>query len=116
MHDMINYPENLPFLEIGWNYTPGDNILRSTPERGPAKTRRKTTAKVNTYSGAMTLTSSQLDVFIAFAENTLRDCTLPFLYPDWIADTASFMRITGYVIKQQTERLYEVSLELEVLP
>lgn len=116
MANIINWPEGLPFLDMGWNYKPGDNILRSSMERGPVKTRRKTTAKTDGYTGSMDLTSPQLDIFINFVENTLRDCSLHFLYPNWIKDTASFMRIRSYSIQQKSQVLYSVSLELEVLP
>lgn len=96
--------------------TPSDNVLRSQPERGPAKTRRKTTAKTKGYSGSITLTSSELDTFVEFVETEIMDCALPFFYPDYTSNTERLCRITSYTISQDEGRLFSVSIELEVLP
>ena len=112
----ISWPEKLPYLNTGWSMTPSDNILRSQPERGPAKTRRKTTAKTKNFSGSIYLSSAELDIFLEFAETTLKDCSLSFLFPDYTSDGAASVRITGYSITQESKDGYEVSIELEVLP
>ena len=112
----IKWPEGLPYLMTGWSMTPGDNVLRSQPERGPAKTRRKTTAKTKSYSGSLLLTESELDTFLSFAENTLKDCTLEFTFPDYAADKEGRVRILSYSVQHENHGLYAVSIEMEVLP
>lgn len=112
----ITWPEALPYLLTGWSMTPSDNILRSQPERGPAKTRRKTTAKTKNYSGSLYLSSSELDTFLEFVEDTLRDGSLSFLFPDYMTNGFASARITGYTVNHDGRNGYEVSIELEVLP
>ena len=112
----LHWPTSLPYFDMGWSMTPSDNILRSQPERGPAKTRRKTSAKTLGFSGTLTLTSSQLDTFTGFVEETIRDTALPFLYPDYIRNEERLVRITSYTVTQESRSLYKVDLEMEVLP
>lgn len=112
----ITWPETLPYLLTGWSMTPSDNVLRSQPERGPAKTRRKTTAKTKGYSGSIYLSSSDLSVFLDFVENTIKDGALPFLFPDYMTNELSYARITSYSVQHDGKSGYEVSIELEVLP
>lgn len=116
MDENIQWPEGLPYLLTGWSMSPSDNILRSQPERGPAKTRRKTTAKTKNYSGSLYLSSSELDTFLQFAEDTLMDCSLSFVFPDYASNEYAAARITSYSITQSDRNGYEVALELEVLP
>ena len=112
----IHWPSSLPYFDLGWSMSPSDSILRSQPERGPAKTRRKTSAKTLGYSGTITLTSSQLDAFMEFVEEAIMDTALPFLYPDYIRNEERLARITSYSITQENRTLYTVDIELEVLP
>lgn len=112
----ITWPETLPYLLAGWSMTPGENILRSQPERGPAKTRRKTTAKTRSYSGSLHLSSSQLGTFLTFAEDTLKSRSLPFLFPDYMENAMASCRIVSYSVTHDGKSGYEVSIELEVLP
>ena len=112
----ITWPETLPYLLTGWSMKPSDNVMRSQPERGPAKTRRMTTAKTKNYSGSIYLSSSQLDTFLSFVEDTIKDCSLPFLFPDYMTDKEASARITSYTVNHDGRNGYEVSIELEVLP
>lgn len=112
----ITWPASLPFLNTGWTMTPADNVLRSQPERGPAKTRRKTSSKTKNYSGSIFLTSSELDTFLEFAEDTLKDCALSFSYPDYMTGLYASARITGYSITHDGRHGYDVEIELEILP
>ncbi len=112
----ISWPESLPYPNSGWSMTPSDNILRSQPERGPAKTRRRSSAKAVSLSGSLLVTSSQLDTFISFAEETLLDCALPFSFPDYLRDKDGMARISSYSVTQEGADEYIISIELEVLP
>lgn len=112
----ITWPDTLPYLLAGWSMTPSDNILRSQPERGPAKTRRKTTAKTKNYSGSLYLSSAQLDTFLEFAEDTIKDCSLSFIFPDYMSNEFASARITSYTVTHDGRNGYEVAIELEVLP
>ena len=110
------WPEGLPYILTGWSMTPSENVLRSEMERGPAKTRRKTTAKTKNYSGTLLLSSSMLTTFLSFVEDTLKDASLPFVFPDYASNTEGRARIVSYSITQNTPDDYEVTLEMEVLP
>ena len=52
----------------------------------------------------------------AFAENTLKDCTLEFTFPDYAADKEGRARILSYSVQHEDHGLYAVSIEMEVLP
>ena len=95
---------------------PSDNVMRSQPERGPAKTRRRTTAKTKNYSGSIYLSSLQLDTFLSFAEDTIKDCSLSFLFPDYMTNEFASARITSYTVNHDGRNGFEVAIELEVLP
>ena len=112
----IMYPSTLPFLNLGWSMVSSDNVLRSQPERGPAKTRRKTTAKTKTYSGTIVLTSEQLGIFMDFVENTIADGALSFGFPDYITNTSRKARLLSYSVKQSSALSYDIAVKIEVLP
>lgn len=116
MDDLIYWPTALPYFDIGWKMTPEDNVLRSSPERGPAKTRRKTSAKIRTYSGTLSLDSEQLVIFLDFVENIIKDCALSFCFPDFLTNTDRDVRIISYSISQKGNNNYDIPLEIEVLP
>jgi hypothetical protein len=112
------WPNYLPSLDIGWKHSGDDNILRSTPERGPEKTRRKTTARVWTYSGTMTFTSSQYTRFLAFLHKEIADGALPFSWWDFSTGDWVQARITVSDTQQDADdqNKYTANVEIEVLP
>lgn len=115
---MYKYPESLPLFEMGWSTTPQISILESTPERGPSKRRRLTTSKTDILTGTCMMNSTQLATFIDFWENKISDGVDQFEYPDFVYSneyrTARFKGSYSFI--KEDENLYQLSIELEMLP
>lgn len=114
---MLRYPEELPLFDLGWTAAPRSNLLVSSPERGPGKRRRLTTAAADELSGECSMTSSQLSVFQAFWESV--NCGADaFLYPDFPADgslrEARFL--DDYKFSRTGIDSFKVTISLELLP
>ncbi len=110
------YPEYLPFIKTGWTLKPQNNVLSFKPDRGPNKKRRLTSAKSKILTGELLLDSKELDKFLKFYEEELKDGSINFFKrlfttSDW--EELSFLKAP--VIKQNEDLSYSVSIELEVL-
>lgn len=115
---MYKYPKSLPLFEMGWSTTPQISVLESTPERGPSKRRRLTTSKTDILTGTCKMTSNQLAIFIDFWENKISDGVDQFEYPDFVySNEYRSARFKGsYSFTKEDENLYQLSIELELLP
>lgn len=69
------WPANLPqrFLAAGYSETMPDNVLRTQMDQGPDKVRRKSTDGVWEFSGTMRMTGVQLESFLDFYRDTLKE-------------------------------------------
>lgn len=78
------WPESLPQVpEIaGYSEGLGKQVIRTDMDAGPAKVRRRTTANVRPLSVQYTLTTAQLDIFIAFWTDDCQGGALPFQMRD----------------------------------
>jgi|ADurb_Leu_02_Slu_FD_contig_41_16848_length_484_multi_1_in_0_out_0_1 hypothetical protein len=109
-------PQNL--LSEGYNESLRDNVLRSTPDAGPAKVRRRATAGVKPVSGRQALTTTELQALITFYETDLLDGSLRFSWTSPIdGTTAVEMRFTSPPSWSAIEPgLWDVAIAVEVLP
>lgn len=120
---MPNWPSTLPqSLSIGASGKAQDGKLRSQPDTGPAKTRRRFTAVTVDYSGDMLLYGDQLQTFLAFHNTELGMGALQFDWTDPVTDALAKVRIKDYGYsavagnENTDKRVWRLSLDIEVLP
>ncbi|MEG3078469.1 hypothetical protein R3F64_01195 [Halomonas sp. 5021] len=120
---MPTWPASLPqSLNIGASRKAQKGMIRSEPDTGPAKTRRRFTAVSVDYSGDMVLYGSEMQTFLAFHDDELAMGALQFDWTDPVDDSAAKVRIKEYqseVIggnEDPARRVWRLSLEIEVLP
>jgi hypothetical protein len=100
-------------------YVPYDNQLRSQPDTGQAKVRRRFTGKNEKLSFTLEVTAQQYQTFITFFETTVQE-VLPF---DWIdlrtntVQTYRFMRRPSakWVVGDSGAGFWQLSIELETV-
>jgi len=76
------WPSTLPQCPIltGWDETPQTNVATFSPEVGPPKYRRRSTAKAWLSDTTWRMTSAQVATFKTFYETTIADGSLPFTW------------------------------------
>jgi hypothetical protein len=74
------WPSTIPQCPIlnGFNERPQPNVASFTPEVGPPKMRRRSTAKGWLTNMTFRFTNAQMVTFLTFYETTLKDGSLPF--------------------------------------
>jgi len=77
------WPNGLPqiLLKDGYGEKPGENTIETPVDSGPAKSRRRGTARVRHITASLLLTASERSTFETFHDSTLADGSLPF---DWV--------------------------------
>lgn len=113
------WPDGIPSFRLGWKHGGlGGNVLRSKPERGPAKTRRTCSTAVETISGSLYMDAGQYRTFIRWFHDTIADGALEFQWWDFLTEDWNFVRITS-LEPQASETVpgnMDVTMTLEVLP
>ncbi|NUN53024.1 MAG: hypothetical protein HUU06_09615 [Planctomycetaceae bacterium] len=110
-------------LRLGAEVAPQDARVRTSMDVGPPQMRRRYTAAVQGIRGTLVLTDAQREDLEAFYRDDLDEGVLPF---DWDdprdGSTQSFRFASPPVFRCQTghstlsARLWEASLDLEILP
>ncbi|KQO53066.1 hypothetical protein [Methylobacterium sp. Leaf85] len=79
-----SWPSSLPqhFDRPGFDAGMGDGRVRSRTEAGPGKQREGFRAVADPVKGTMTMRGAQRAQCIGFVRETLRNGSLPFLFPD----------------------------------
>lgn len=72
------WPTSLGCPILQFTETPQANVASFTPEVGPPKMRRRSTAKAWMTSVTFRMTRAQVVTFLTFYETTLEDGSLPF--------------------------------------
>jgi len=122
---MASWPASLPqSLFYALTRTRQSGALRSETDTGPAKQRARFTATAKRFEDAsMKMTGAQLTVFYDFFEDTLGEGAASFTWIDPITDVSATLRfmaapqdvmLAGAV--DPDERIYNVTLPLELLP
>jgi hypothetical protein len=113
------WPVSLPqdFLRNSYQSAAAENRIRSQPDTGPAKVRRRSTANVRPMAGNMNITDAQLTALKTFYDTTTLSGSLPFTFPDPETAATLLVRFDGvpgwsYV----SPDVWLVMLKLEVLP
>lgn len=115
---MPTWPTTLPqdALRQGYSESPPAGLIRSQPDIGPAKVRRRTTAAVRPVSVTASMTAAQVAIFETFFVTTLKHGSLSF---DWInprTKAATTFRFTEAPQYEADGANFFVSMKLEVLP
>ncbi|MFW5909188.1 MAG: hypothetical protein ACOCUM_00300 [Thiohalospira sp.] len=121
---MPTWPSTLPDkpLQQGYEEQPRKDVLRTSMDQGPAKVRRRGTAKPVRVPMELHLTSDQADTLASFVDDDLEDGTLRF---DWehprTGDSVQFRFVFNsgeapYTLSVVGGTLYVASATLEILP
>lgn len=95
-----------------------DNVIRSQPAIGPAKTRRRTVANIEKASGAFVMSEEQFEAFEAFFLDDIACGAKAFFLPDQRGrETPQLIRIVPpYKYSRHGATAYRVELNWDVLP
>lgn len=112
------WPNDLPqcFSTPSFNQKRADNVLRSQPSIGPAKTRRRTTANVTELAGEMQVTATQLTVLENFIADQIADGAKVFRFPHQFGGPMMLVRMAAPIEIGRVGALFSVSMSLEILP
>ena len=116
---MTSWPTSLPqeVLVQGFQEQPQPQTLRSSMDAGPAKLRRRFSAKIVNYKFQLLLDATQKATLDVFHDATLAGGSLPFDWVDHIGGGARSYRFTkppSYAASSPTA--FAAQLELESLP
>ena len=114
----IVWPPTLPQVALADGYTsrPGDNVVRTEMDVGPAKVRRRGSAGVRRISVRYRMTPAQSDDFEAFYNDTLRSGALRFTWPGPAGGDSLTARILPTPVWRPRGANWTVSMDLEILP
>jgi hypothetical protein len=117
------WPAELPEYPLVQGYTrkPQAARVRSAVDAGPAKVRRRFTAKVRNVTYLVTLTKAQLAIFWDFYDNTLAEGSLPFNWVDGVTGAPAVLRFADDEPSEAPANGNEpgyltISMPLEILP
>ncbi len=115
---MATWPVTLPPPALNTlRESPPRNVIRSNMDKGPAKTRRRTTANIRPLSFSLNLTEAQVQTLDDFFVTTLFSGADEFDYthPRTGAPvTVRFVQEPEYSEREGV--LYNVGIALEILP
>jgi hypothetical protein len=115
----IRWPDGIPFCPVGdsYNEEPGDEVLRTPMETGPAKLRLRTTAAPDLVTFTLPRMSvAQYAQFKAWYSSSLKRGSLAFTAKHPIEAVDRSFRFTQSYTMNKAGRSCVVSLSLEVLP
>jgi len=113
------WPSTIPQCPIlnGFTETPQPNVAKFTPEVGPPKYRRRSTAKGWMTNTTWRFSTAQLASFKTFHETTLKDGSLPFTMNHPVTKTNySWMFASEPEITRYAPGFHSVSFQLVRLP
>jgi len=117
---MPTWPATLPQRPLvnGFSETPQSNVIRSSMATGPAKQRRRFTAKIINYDMVFHMTAAQKATLDTFYETTLSDGITPFDFTHPISGATVSLRFMedppSYRAVAPT--LFAVTIKVEQLP
>lgn len=116
---MIVWPVSLPcYPQQGtWTETAQPNVATFKPELGAPKYRRRSTASGSTAACTFYFNRDQIETFLAFFEDDLKDGSLPFVWKHPLRETmATWCFENEPEIVEVTHVAYNVSVQLRRLP
>lgn len=119
----IVWPPELPPLQNeGTRYAPEPAAARFAPDDGRDKLRRRTTRARRSFTTPLELTGAQLQVFLAFLDESLDGGAAPFEWTDPVTDGAVVCRLrrepewTLRTAAPAALRRWTADLDVEILP
>lgn len=115
------WPAELPalLLQEGYSEQEAENRLRSNTDKGPGKSRPRSSSNVRPVAAAMMMTDAEKALMRSFITETLLQGTLPFTFPapdgsgDWLVRFAQ----DGLPAWSPSGDLrWRVAFRLEILP
>lgn len=120
---MPTWPSTLPQLPLSDSYSesPQSQVLRSSMDAGPPKTRRRFTAATRAIPMSFTLTNAQVEIFETWFDADIQGGSLPFDMIQPRTGIAVTMLISGEPPYQLTpigtgSEYWRLSMQLEVQP
>lgn len=120
---MPTWPADLPQKPLidGYSESPQSQVLRSSMDAGPPKTRRRFTAATRAIPVNFTLSNAQLATFESFFEADIQGGSLPFDMPHPRTGATVSMLVAGDPPYQLTpvgsgNEYWRLSMKLEVQP
>lgn len=116
---MVAWPGTLPQspLVAGYSEEMPELTVRSQPDMGPAKVRRRFTAGVVKVMWSMQMTTAQLATLETFYVTTTEGGAIRFTHTNAITGAAKDYRFAKpYKKVPLTHDLFQVDLELEQMP
>jgi len=112
---MAAWPTTLPAPAINsLKESPPNNVLRTSVDKGPAKTRKRTTANTRPISFMLNLLPADVTTLDDFYN---ANCAIPFDYihpRTGAACSAKFVELPQYSEREGVD--YTASISLEILP
>ena len=120
------WPGTLPNdAQYGWSESPGDSLVRTQTDAGPAKLRRRFTSTPSSFSMQFVLTKAQATRLIQFYENA-SDAAIAGTNGGALSITGlphprdnsavTFRFLAPPVLTQTSFDVFRASLRLELLP
>lgn len=110
---MTEWPSNLKINRSSLTETAPDNVIRSSMDVGPDKIRKRGNSGVRKLSFLMTLTDENVNVIDNFYNE---NCGLAFDFKHPRTKQSCRARFTSPLQYALNETLWEVTVELEILP
>jgi hypothetical protein len=95
--------------------TRNSNVIRTTMDAGPKKTRRRYTTSTKTFSGRMILDSEQRHILERFYQAELADGVLRFMFADPQTLESAEFRFTEDYTENTIDGMFEIIMQLERL-
>ena len=118
---MADWPAGLPqkFEASSYKTSPETNVIVTNMDTGPAKVRRRFTAKRRIHAGVMVMSKSEYEsTFLPFFETTIADGTVEFNFPDPFDELSTIVvrwvvEGSPYEVKQYSPTDVRVSFSIE---
>ncbi|ODT22214.1 MAG: hypothetical protein ABS35_15290 [Kaistia sp. SCN 65-12] len=114
------WPATLPqyLLSDGYTEAQGDGRLRTQPDIGPAKVRRRSSAMPGPLQGRMMMSGAQRTILDTFVATTLANGTLPFTFPSPLTGSPILVRFASNLPAWSSPGgdTFVAALDLEVMP
>lgn len=112
------WPVTLPqeLLQRGYSQSAADLLIKSGTDAGPGKVRRRATAGVEPVTGNLVLTEAEVVILWTFFYNDLMAGALRFSWLEPTILTYKEFRFTSPPKRSMDGGLYDVTIELEMLP
>ena len=107
------WPSNLPLFEINWALNQKDNLITNQSERGPIKSRKKSSVSINELSGQIEYSNQQFIEFQNFYKE-INDGADSFYINDFISDKVQIARLIKWTAKRVGINSFNLNISIEV--